>query len=431
MIMVKVEKSSEQIQSQGGIFLTHELFKRHGIDKLIDQHLGKRVSLIGYDYSEIFLSLIYSQHCGATCIEDIHQLREEFGNHPQFKICSPDTVLRSLNELKTDNTIHLSRQGVKHEFNSNKKLNDLLMQMILKTKVLTPAQPYTLDYDNTITACNKYDARHSYKMSEGYQPGVATINQIPIYIEGRNGNSNAKYKMTETLSAVFESAKKYNLHIKKFRSDSAAYQKEIIELMISMQTTFYIRMVACADLKMHIREITEWKQIEYNYHEMELAEMWYAPFGEEKKYRIIVQRKKNNTAQMDVFSETAYDYYAIITNDQTPATLQEIFTFYNQRGGASENVIDILKNDFNWNHLPCSFLSQNTVFMILSAISYVLFVWIKTIISKHIKGITQNGRLKQYLFKFIHVATKWIHSGRQIILKVFSHRGYQFIPLKI
>jgi len=430
MIMIKVEKSSEQIQSHGGIFFTHELFKRHGIDKLIDQHLGKRVSLIGYDYSDILLSLIYSQHCGATCIEDIHQLREEFSNHPQFKICSPDTVLRCLNELKTENTIHLSRQGVEHEFNSNKKLNDLLMQMILETKALTPAQPYTLDYDNTVTVCNKYDAKRSYKMNEGYQPGVASINQIPIYIEGRNGNSNAKYKITETLSEVFESAEKYNIQIKKFRSDSAAYQKETIELMRDRNVTFYIRNVASADLKMHIKKITQWKQIEYNYQSIELAEMWYAPFGDEKKYRIIIQRKKNNTSQVDVFSETTYDYYAIITNDET-AIPEDIFAFYNQRGGASENVIDILKNDFNWNHLPCSFLSQNTVFMILSTISYVLFIWMKTIICKYLKGITQQGRLKQYLFKFINVATKWIHSGRQIILKVFSDRGYEFIPLKI
>ena len=430
MIMIKVEKSSEQIQSRGGIFFTHELFKQHGIDKLIDKHLGKRTSLVGYDYSDILLALFYSQHSGATCIEDIHQLREDFVNHPQFKICSPDTVLRCLNELKTDNIVYTSQQGIVHDFNSNKKLSELLMQIILKTKVLKPAQEYPMDYDNTVADCNKYDAKRSYKMSEGYQPGVASINQIPIYIEGRNGNSNARYKMKETLSEVFELAKKYNILINCFRSDSAAYQKEIIELMEHSNKFFYIRMISCPDLKMNIREIKEWKQMEYNCHSIELAEIWYAPFDDKKKYRVIVQRKKNNTTQVDAFSQTDYEYYAIITNDET-STPQEVHIFYNQRGGASENVIDILKNDFNWNHLPCSFLSQNTAFMILSAISYVLFVWMKSIISKHIKGITHHGRLKQYIFKFINVATKWIHSGRQIILKVFSDRGYEFIPLKI
>lgn len=428
--MIKVEKSLEQIQSQGGIFFTHELFKKHGIDKMIDVHLGKRSSLVGYSYSEILLALFYSQHSGATCIEDVQQLRKDFVNHPQFKICSPDTVLRCFNELKTDNIIHTSEQGIQHDFNSNKILSELLLKTIVKTSVLKLTQEHTLDYDNTVAACNKYDAKRSYKMSEGYQPGVATINQIPIYIEGRNGNSNAKYKMTETLSDVFELAEKHNIRIKKFRSDSAAYQKEIIKLMAAKNVTFYIRNVACADLKMHIKKITAWQQIEYNYQSIELAQMEYAPFGGEEKYRIIVQRKKNKTQQVDAFSETTYDYYAIITNDQT-TPIEEVFTFYNQRGGASENVIDILKNDFNWNNLPCSFLAQNTVFMILSAISYILFVWMKSIVSKHIKGITPNGRLKQYIFKFINVATKWIRSGGQSVLKVFSDRGYEFIPLKI
>ena len=428
--MIKVEKSLEQIQSRGGIFFTHELIKQHGIDKLIDGHLGKRSYLVGYSYSEILLALFYSQHSGASCIEDVHQLREDFVNHPQFKICSPDTVLRCFNELKTDNTIHTSAQGIEHDFNSNKTLSELLLKTIVKTGVLKLTQEHTLDYDNTVAQCNKYDAKLSYKMSEGYQPGVASIGQIPIYIEGRNGNSNAKYKMKETLSDVFQLAEKHNIQIKKFRSDSAAYQKEIIEMLEQTNKTFYIRMVTCADLKMHIKKITEWKQIEYNYHAMELAEMEYAPFGDEKKYRIVVQRKKNKTRQVDAFSQTTYDYYAIITNDQTTST-EEIFTFYNKRGGASENVIDILKNDFNWNNLPCSFLAQNTVFMILSAISYILFVWIKSIVSKHLKGITPNGRLKQYIFKFINVATKWIRSGGQTVLKVFSDRGYEFIPLKI
>lgn len=428
--MIKVEKSSEQIQSHGGIFFTHELFKKHGIDNLFDEHLGKRTLLLGYDYSDILMAFTYAQHSGATCIEDINQLREEFSNHPTFKICSPDTVLRCLNELKTENTIDTSQQGIEHQFNSNKVLNELLLKTIVKTEALKPAIEYTLDYDNTVAACNKYDAKRSYKMCEGYQPGVGSINEIPVYIEGRNGNSNAKYKMKETLCEILELAKKYNILISKFRSDSAAYQKEIIELMEQFEKIFYIRMISCPDLKLHIKEITEWKQREYNYHTIELAEMEYAPFGGEKKYRVIVQRKKNNTAQVDAFSQTTYDYYAIITNDTTPPT-EEIFTFYNQRGGASEDVIDILKNDFNWNHMPCSFLAPNTVFMILSAISYVLYVWMKTKISPHIKGIKPKGRLKQYIYKFINVATKWIRSGRQIILKVFSNRGYQLIPLKI
>ena len=59
--MIKVIKSSEQIHAQGGIFITHELFKRYGIDKVIDKHLGTRGSGKGYGFSDLILGLVYSQ----------------------------------------------------------------------------------------------------------------------------------------------------------------------------------------------------------------------------------------------------------------------------------------------------------------------------------------------------------------------------------
>src|ERR1700689_1140408 len=430
--MIKIKTSSEQIHSQGGIFITHEILKRYGIDKLIDKHIGPRGTGNGYSYSysDIVLGLVYSQHCGATCIEDIQQMVETFTNHPGFKMSSPDTVLRMFDELKTETIVHTSKTGVKHEFNSNLPLNDLLQKICTQTKVISTKEKYTLDYDNTINLCNKYDAKRTYKNDKGYQPGVGSINNIPIFVEGRNGNSPAKYLMADTINQLFDLTNKNDIEIAKFRSDSAAYQQDVIELMEDRHITFYIRAINCEELRMQIKEITEWKAIQYNFNQIEIAEMWYSPFGGEKKYRVIVQRKKNKAAQLDAFSESVYEYYSIITLD-TIGTPEEIYTFYNQRGGTSEDVIDILKNDFNWNHLPCSFLNQNTVFMILSAISYVLTVWMKTIIGKHIKGITQKGRLKQYMFMFINVAAKWIHSGSQTILKIFSNKGYEFILLKI
>ena len=41
-------------------------------------------------------------------------------------------------------------------------------------------------------ATEKYDARSTYKKSEGYQPGVVSIGKNIVYIEDRNGNSPAK-----------------------------------------------------------------------------------------------------------------------------------------------------------------------------------------------------------------------------------------------
>ena len=37
----------------------------------------------------------------------------------------------------------------------------------------------------------------------GYFPGIASINNYPVYIENRNGNSNLKYKQAETLKRAY------------------------------------------------------------------------------------------------------------------------------------------------------------------------------------------------------------------------------------
>src|ERR1035438_538936 len=92
-------------------------------------------------------------------------------------------------------------------------------------------------------------------MNKGYQPGVGSINNISIFIEGRNGNCNAKYLMTDTLKKLFDLTDKHDIKITKFRSDNAAYQQDVIELMEDKHLLFYMRMITSEELKMQIKDI--------------------------------------------------------------------------------------------------------------------------------------------------------------------------------
>ena len=344
-------------------------------------------------------------------MEDVNELKQVFSSRPHFKVCSPDTVLRIFTELKTENAIIESKSGIKHEFNIHPVLNILLLKTIKHTRSIDLTQSHTLDYDNTINICEKYDSKRTYKHFDGYQPGVACIKNVPVYIEGRNGNSNAKFNMRETLERCFDQLKQEGICINKFRSDSAAYQKEVIQLTENRGHTFYIRAMSSADLKLKIKTITQWSSFEYNHQNIEIAEIHYAPFAQDKEYRFVVQRKKSDNKQIDAFSEDTYHYHSIVTDDGL-STPQEVFCFYNLRG-SSENLFEILKHDFNWNYLPCSFLDQNTVFMIISALCYVIYEWIKKHIAKHFTWLPANARLKKFVYRFVNVAAKWIYTSRQ------------------
>jgi hypothetical protein len=61
-----------------------------------------------------------------------------------------------------------------------------------------------------------------------------------------------------------------------------------------------------------------------------------------------------------------YTYRCILTNDYT-STNCEIVEFYNLRGG-KERIFDDMNNGFGWARLPKSFMTEKSVFLLVTAI---------------------------------------------------------------
>lgn len=70
-------------------------------------------------------------------------------------------------------------------------------------------------------------------------------------------------------------------------------------------------------------------------------------------------------ADLDLW-EGEYTYRCILTNDYE-SSVREIVEFYNLRGG-KERIFDDLNNGFGWDRLPKSFMAENTVFLLLTAL---------------------------------------------------------------
>ena len=319
----------------------------------------------------------------------------------------------------------IQNDEVIHQFNYNNKLNDVLQKLALKTGAIIPAASNTLDYDNVILENEKSDAAKTYKMNTGYQPGVGSIGRQIVFIEGRGGNTPASYKMNETLGQCFRGLKDNGIYIEHFRSDSAAYQQSVVEVVENNCTYFYIRIDDSQSLRDAIKDIpeTEWKPAVINNKKIEIADTPFFPFNGGKAYRAVVQRRKRKDPQLYVFTESPYAYYAIMTNNETAeATNVYITEFYNQRGDSERNF-DILNNDFNCNRLPFSFLNANMVYLFAAAISFTLFEWIKRIFFD--KGAIENTamRCKKFLFDFMILPAKWIKTARQWVYKIFTPRN--------
>jgi hypothetical protein len=156
--------------------------------------------------------------------------------------------------------------------------------------------------------------------------------------------------------------------------------------------------------------------------------MIYTPFNGNYSYRIVVTRtiKKNN--QIDLISETPYNYYGIMTNNLLFSN-QEVIEFYNQRGNA-ENYNKFLINDFNIKRLPFMDFDTNTVFMYLMAMCNILFEWTKIILVKNeTANINLKMRVKAVCFRHITVATTFVNHARKKVLQVFSDQEYKILQI--
>jgi hypothetical protein len=426
---MKIQKY-KPISAFGGINFVLEYLKKNNFDSLFNNNLPKLKNQSKYKWNDIISSLLNIYLCGGDCIEDLHtHLREHFINNPYINIPSPDTVLRRLSGLSQDNqTCRTKRGEVDHAYNTNQVLEKLNISLLKKLGVIDTKE-LTVDYDNTILFNEKKDSKMTYKRNPGYQPGICTINEHQVlYIENRNGNSDAKSFQSDTLNRVFQLLKINKIKtVDHFRADAASYQYDVVELLDKNVKCFYI---GCRNsyIEKYFSQVTDWEELTEEFDEtMELGEICITPFEQQAKeqgkkakmYRLIVKRKTKKDGQYDLFTQDAYEYHAILTNNfDYMAT--EIARFYNHRGNV-EKQFDILKNDFGWNNMPFSKLNQNTVFLYLTAICRNLYNHLIQYFSKKIKTLKPTDRVKKFLFRFIIVPAKWVYRSRQHQLNLYGH----------
>lgn len=423
---MKITTSIDTIKSFGGLNFISAEFDKLKLPKLITQHLGKRSIQAKFSYSDAIKNLWAITFAGGDCAEDIHtNLKDELLQIENLNVCSPDTILRLQKQLSLDKEIHISKSNLINEFSKHSKLNALNLDMLLHSEILKPTRLYDFDFDNQFIPCEKYDSKKSYKMKDGYFPGVATIGKHIVYFENRNGNSNVKFKQAETLQSAYNLLKSKNISIDRSRMDCGSFTKDIIKVVEANSKRFYIRAQRCEELSNQIREVKQWETVRIGLFDVEVCSIEYAPFGEEKFYRYVVSREKNNTGQTNVFFNDDFTYRAIATDDNSSSN-KEVIEYYNQRG-AGERIFDEMNNDFGWRNLPFSFLQENTVYMLLMAMCRNFYLIILEKISQKVSFVKSNFRLKKFIFRFVVVPFKWIKRGGQKILKLFTEKPYRLL----
>lgn len=423
-MFTKLEIKSDKIMPFGGIFsVLHEFSP---IERLVDRELGMRSKLLGYQYGEILRAMMCNYFCGADRIEDIKIYEPGIECMPGMRICSPDTILRAIDELAVGNTTYAAQSGKSYDFNTADRLNSLLVKAALAQKLVRPGRQYILDFDHKFIEAEKYDAKFSYKGERGYMPGVSVLTDMAtgddtiVGVENRDANANVKFRQADTLERTFRRLEENGLWAAIVRCDCGSYSREIIETIMRHCHKFYIRANMYEALRESLAEHTDWESVDIDGTPTEVLSLPFTSIEGIKHCRLVVQRTKKDTP--DLF-DGQYVYRAILTNDWD-ADEAYIIRFYNQRG-AKEKIFDQMDNDFGWNYLPKSFLKSNAVFLVLT--SLIRNFYCGLLRGKRIKAfaLDRKSRLKSFISKFLAVPVKWIRRSRGYVLNLYTERkGY-------
>ena len=438
IMATKVQIKSEKFTPFGGIFYVLNLFRRL-VACHVDTYLGPRCRLYGYQYGEAMTAMAGNFFSGGDRTEDINVLKSKLPQHPGFRLCSPDTVLRCLSELSCPDIVYTSDKGKEYRFNTAERLNGLLLYVAVKSGLLRPGRKYDLDFDHEFLASETWDAMPTYKHFDGYGPGCAvatdplTGQDVIVGIENRDGNTPVKFHQEDTLERILLNFIEQGPKIRYARVDCGSYTKSVVRLLLEHSERIFVRAEMCRSLREMLQcPRRQWRKTMVGDLETEVLSLPFDGFdGEAEHCRLVVQRqRKEKGTQLDCFEEggdDVYVYRAILTNEWD-MTEEKVIEFYNQRG-AKEKVFDQMDNDFGWHYLPKGLLKENTVFMILTAIIRNFYKLLLRDSRLRAFGIQVSTRMKAFINKVVSVVARWTRGGRRDILTVYTDNAAAFESL--
>ncbi len=396
----KIEMTNDLITPHAGLALLGEFAIGLGVLKSVDRYLPTPGSGAGYHPSAYVFPLIVMLNGGGRSLEDTRQIRVDDGLReilPLKRIPSSDAFGDWLRNM-----------GVNGGLCGLEKVQGRVLKRGMKYDGITG---YTLDIDATGIEAEKQTAKMTYNGFTGYMPIVGHLaeNGLIVGDEFRDGNiAPAVGNLAFIKHCVRQMPKRKR--ITALRSDSAAYQAEIINYCDHEGIQFAIGADLDTSVLTAIAAIPEddWKP----YKNGSIAETIHSMEKTEEALCLIVIRRPYQST-LFAQQEASLKYTVIATNRTESA--EYVVRWYNQRGEWSENRIKELKIGFGMERMPCGQFEANAMFFRIGTLAYNLFrlFTLTTLSSSWHRHQVQTVRWRLY-----QIAGKIIFHGGQVFLKV-------------
>jgi hypothetical protein len=396
----KLEMTRDMITPHAGLALLGEFTVGLGLLQSIDTYLPKPGSGAGYHPSAYIFPLILMLNGGGQSLEDIRQIRTDEGLReilPLERLPSSDAV-----------GDWLRNKAVTGGLSGLEKVNRRLLKRGMKYDGI---KYYTLDIDATGIEAEKQTAKMTYKGFKGYMPIVGHLaeNGFVVGDEFREGNESPASRNLAFIKHCVRQMPK-GTRITALRSDSAAYQAEIINYCEHHRIQFAIGAELDEAVVRAIRAIPEkqWNPYKSGY----IAETIHAMEKTKEAFRLIVIRRPYQGTLF--FEEDERMKYTVIATNKMESP-EHVVWWYHQRGECSENRIKELKIGFGMERMPCGQLTANAMFFRIGTLAYNLF---RLFTLKVLSPSWHRHQVQTVRWRLYQIAGKIVFHGGQVFLKV-------------
>jgi hypothetical protein len=445
----------------GGIGAMHQLVRRTGLAKQIDQRLKLLKVHAPYHESDHVLNIAYNVLCGGRVLEDIEQRR----NNEAY-----------LNALGTESIPDPTTAG---DFCRRFSGYDAyqLMDAINATRVKIwkaqgsafVEQTARIDADGTLVGTEgecKEGMALAYNGVWGYHPLVVSLAQTnePLYVVNRSGNRPSGEGAAVLFDKAIALCREAGFRDILLRGDTDFTQtteldrwdddgvrfvfgydaiKSMQQRAAQQPATAYSELVRRAEREVKTRprqqqpKIKAQVVVQRGYKNIRLVseqvvDFDYQPHACRRPYRIVALRKNLivERGQTKLFDDVRYFFYITNVRSMFP---EQVVAESNQRCN-QENLIAQLKGGVRALHAPANTLNANWAYMVMASLAWSLKAWAALSLpvnprwrERHLRERQQllHMEFRTFLNTFIHIPAQIVRTSRRIIYRLLAYNPSQ------
>jgi len=424
-----------------GLPLVLEMMRALGVNRSIEEHVHTRRVRREYGFTdtELVESVVLMLSAGGECCEDIgmlsgdealvEMLGQKLPSSPVLKQFfyrfHDDTCNEEIARMRALNPSYVPEQT--EALRALARVNEGLLAQLHKRSEQLDA---TLDLDAKVHPSDKREAQMAYTGQRGYQPTVVVWAEQDVIVadEFRDGNVPAQSGVLRVLKQAVE-ALPGGVEQIYFRSDSAAYQHEVIDWCDSEEQdrgrgkNNKIVFAISADISPQLRAVLEAVDEDRWHRDPDdgcrfWCEVDYVPSKPYENKHSKPQRYigiRVVPRQRELFADgSEVKYFAVVTNDWERDGL-DLLRWHRGKAGTVEHVHHVLSNELGAGVLPFGRFNSNAAWYRLNVLTYnVLSAMRRLVLPKQLS----RARPKKLRYRVFCIAGQIIRHARRLIVRL-------------